>query len=230
MSNLLANLSDLKVSMTEAISVRNVTVLSNLCLSITLLVFAFKFLTFEPGAVALPNAPLTSPVEVKGNWANASFKEGHAWAFSELIGNISKTNIKFVKQRFLAASTPYLRDQLEEEIERQVSIINARKLKQRFVIEDLYFDEYQDVVWIWGTREITIPNQKPLKKTWTYEWRIGVNGGMPKISYFKQYPGKPNLRQRVVPASDTIPELTNEMRNSLIEAGSSVKEIKNENH
>jgi conjugal transfer pilus assembly protein TraE len=229
MSNLLGGLNDIKVSLTEAISVRNVTLLSNLILSVALLVFALKFISFEPGAIALPNAPLTEPIEVRGNWASASFKEGHAIAFSELIGNISNTNIKFVKQRFLASSTPYLREQFEEEIERQVSIINARKLKQRFVIEDQYFDEYQDIVWIWGTREITIPNQPVMKKTWTYEWRIGVSSGMPKISYFQQYPGKPNTRQRVVPAADTIPELTDEMRIGLTESGSVVKEIKDAN-
>ncbi|MGI2115597.1 TraE/TraK family type IV conjugative transfer system protein (plasmid) [Shewanella sp. HL-SH4] len=229
MSKLLSSVHDIKVSLTEAISVRNVTLLSNILLSVALLIFALKFLNFEPGAIALPNAPLTEPIEVRGSWANSSFKEGHAIAFSELIGNISNTNIKFVKQRFLASATPYLRDQFEEEIERQVSIINARKLKQRFVIEDLHFDEFQDIVWIWGTREITLPNQPVLKKTWTYEWRIGVSGGMPKISYFQQYPGKPNTRQRVVPAADTIPELTDEMRLGLVESGSEVKENKDAN-
>ena len=49
--------------------------------------------------------------------------------------------------------------------------------------------------------------------------------GMPKISYFKQYPGKPNTRQRVVPAAETIPDLTEEMREGLKESGSEVKEI-----
>ncbi|WP_076415073.1 TraE/TraK family type IV conjugative transfer system protein [Shewanella sp. UCD-KL12] len=229
MTELLKKANDVKVSLTEAISVRNVTLVSNLALSLSILVFAFKFATFEPGAVAIPNAPLTDPIEVRGSWANSSFKQGHAIAFAELIGNISKTNIKFVKQRFLASSTPHLRDQFEEEIERQVSIISARKLKQKFTIEDIYFDEYQDVVWVWGNREITIPNQKPLNKIWTYEFRIGVHGGMPKISYFKQYPGKPNTRQRTVPASDTIPELTEEMRLGLEESGSTIKEINDAN-
>lgn len=229
MKHLLPKAKDIKVSLTEAISVRNVTLLANLALSLSVLIFALKFLTFEPGAVAIPNAPLTDPIEVRGNWANSSFKQGHAIAFAELIGNISKTNIQFVKRRFLASSTPHLRDQFEEEIDRQVSIISARKIKQKFMIEDIHFDEYQDVVWVWGNREITIPNQKPLNKIWTYEFRIGVHGGMPKISYFKQYPGKPNTRQRTVPAADTIPELTEEMRSGLEESGSTVKEIKNAN-
>ena len=113
----------------------------------------------------------------------------------------------------------------QDEIDRQIAIINARKLKQRFTIDDVYFDEYQDVVWIWGGREITLPGQTPMIKTWTYEFRIAVSSGMPKISYFKQYPGKPNTRQRVVPAADTIPDLTEEMREGLKESGSEVKEI-----
>ncbi len=226
MSKILGSIDDMKMSINEAISVRNVTLLSNLFLSVGVLIFSFKFAMFEPGAVAIPNAPLTSPIEVKGEWANASFKEGHAMAFSELIGNISQTNIQLVKQRFLANTTPYLRDELENEIERQVSIIQARKLKQKFTFEDIYYDKYQDVVWVWGTREIILPRQEPLTKTWTYEWRIGVNAGMPKISYFKQYPGKPNTRQRTVPKAETIPELTEEMRQGLIESGSEVKEIK----
>lgn len=228
MKTILGNADDIKKSIGEAISVRNVTLLSNLLLSAALLIFAIRFFTFEPGAVVLPNAPITDVIEVKGDWANASFKKGHATAFAELIGNISKTNINFVKERILASATPYLREKFQDEIERQVAIINARKLKQRFVIEDIYFDEYQDVVWIWGAREITLPGQSPMTQTWTYEFRIGVVSGMPKISYFKQYPGKPNTRQRVVPAADTIPELTGEMREGLIESGSEVKEVQNE--
>lgn len=49
---------------------------------------------------------------------------------------------------------------------------------------------------------------------------------MPKISYFKQYPGKPNTRQRKVPSADSIPELTEEMRDGLEANGSQVKELK----
>lgn len=225
MISILGSANDIKKSLIEAISVRNITLLSNLCLSVALLIFAVRFATFEPGAIALPNSPITEIIEVQGDWANASFKKGHAIAFAELIGNISKVNIGFVKERFLAASTPYLRDQFQDEIERQISVINARKLKQRFTIEDVYFDEYQDVVWIWGSREITLPGQEPMLKTWTYEFRIGVSSGMPKISYFKQYPGKPNTRQRKVPSQETIPDLPEDMRSGLIESGSEVKDV-----
>ncbi|BDQ68376.1 MULTISPECIES: TraE/TraK family type IV conjugative transfer system protein [Shewanella] len=228
MKSMMGNAEEIRKSIGDAISTRNVSLLSNLILSTAVLIIAIRFATFEPGAVVLPNVPITEVIEVKGDWANASFKKGHATAFAELIGNISKTNINFVKERFLASSTPYLREQFQEEIDRQVSIINARKLKQRFVIEDIYFDEYQDVVWIWGSREITLPGQAPMTKTWTYEFRIGVASGMPKISYFKQYPGKPNTRQRTVPSEDTIPELTSDMREGLIESGSQVKEVPNE--
>lgn len=228
MKAILGNAEDIRKSIGEAISIRNVTLLSNLMLSAALLIFSISFATFEPGAVVLPNSPITEVIEVKGDWANASFKKGHATAFAELIGNISNTNINFVKERFLASSTPYLREQFQDEIDRQISIINARRLKQRFVIEDIYYDEYQDVVWIWGAREITLPGQSPMTQTWTYEFRIGVSSGMPKISYFKQYSGKPNTRQRTVPSADTIPELTTDMRDGLVESGSKVKEIPNE--
>ncbi|GGP59067.1 hypothetical protein GCM10009347_26850 [Shewanella algicola] len=222
---ILNSAEDIKKSLVDAVTTRNIILLSNLLLSSGLLIFALKFAFFEPGSIVLPNAPITEVIEVQGDWANASFKRGHAIAFAELIGNISKSNINFVKERFLSAATPNLRDQFEEEIDRQIAIISARKLKQRFIIDDIYFDEYQDVVWIWGAREITLPGQSPMTKTWTYEFRIGVSSGMPKISYFKQYPGKPNTRQRVVPAAETIPELSKEMREGLIESGSEVKDV-----
>ncbi|MBB1438444.1 TraE/TraK family type IV conjugative transfer system protein [Shewanella sp. SG41-4] len=222
---ILNNADDIKRSLVDAVTTRNVIILSNLLLSTGVMIFAFKFAFFEPAVAVLPNAPVTEVIEVRGTWANASFKKGHAIAFAELIGNISKNNINFVKERFLSAATPNLREQFQDEIDRQIAIINARKLKQRFTIDDVYFDEYQDVVWIWGGREITLPGQTPMIKTWTYEFRIAVSSGMPKISYFKQYPGKPNTRQRVVPAADTIPDLTEEMREGLKESGSEVKEI-----
>ncbi|MBB1388347.1 hypothetical protein H5185_02775 [Shewanella sp. SG44-6] len=223
---ILKNANDVRKSLIDAITTRNVTLLSNLLLSIGICIFAFKFAFFEPGSVVLPNAPMTEVIEVRGDWANASFKRGHAIAFAELIGNISKSNINFVKERFMSAATPNLREQFQDEIDRQIAIISARKLQQRFTIDDVYFDEHQDVVWIWGSREIILPGQPPLIKTWTYEFRIGVASGMPKISYFKQYPGKPNTRQRVVPAADTIPELTEDMRAGLEESGSEVKDVK----
>jgi conjugal transfer pilus assembly protein TraE len=223
---MLKSADDIRKSLVDAITTRNVVLLSNILLSIGVLIFALRFAFFEPGTIVIPNAPMTDVIEVRGDWANASFKKGHAIAFAELIGNISKSNINFVKERFLASTTPNLRNQFQDEIDRQIAIITARKLKQRFTIEDIYFDEYQDVVWIWGSREITLPRQAPMTKTWTYEFRIGVSSGMPKISYFKQYPGKPNTRQRVVPTADTIPELTEDMRKGLKELGSEVKDIK----
>ena len=223
---ILSSADEVRKSLVDAVTTRHVIILSNLMLSAGVLLFSFKFAFFEPGSIVLPNAPVTEVIEVRGSWANASFKKGHAIAFSELIGNISKNNINFVKERFLSAATPNLREQFQGEIDRQISIISARKLQQRFTIDDVYFDEYQDVVWIWGAREITLPGQTPMIKTWTYEFRIGVSSGMPKISYFKQYPGKPNTRQRVVPSADTIPELTEDMREGLTESGSEVKDIK----
>jgi conjugal transfer pilus assembly protein TraE len=222
---ILGGAEDIRKSLVEAVTTKNVVILSNLMLSTGVLIFAVRFALFEPGSIALPNAPITDVIEVRGSWANASFKKGHAIAFAELIGNISNSNINFVKERFLASATPHLREQFQEEIDRQIAIINARKLMQRFTIEDVYFDEYQDVVWIWGSREITLPGQAPMTKTWTYEFRVGVSSGMPKISYFRQYPGKPNTRQTVVPSADTIPELTENMREGLKESGSDVKDV-----
>lgn len=223
---ILVPISEIKSSLSAAITSRNINLLSNLILSCALLIFSIAYLTDDSGAVAIPNAPLTEPIEVRGEWANKSFKVGHAFAFSELVGNLSPQNIDFVKQRFLASSVPALRQELGDELERQIAIIKARKIKQKFTIEDVYFDEYQDVVWVWGSKEITLPRQKPKTNIWTYEYRIGVSAGMPKIKFFTGYQGKPNVRQRVVPAQDSLPELDSDMREDLKDAGSEVKELK----
>jgi conjugal transfer pilus assembly protein TraE len=226
MSNLLKTANEIRLSMTEAITSRNVTLLSNIILSVALLMIAVRFWTFEPGAVAIPDAAVTSPLEVKGNWASASFKMGHAIAFAELLGNVNGNNVKFVKERFLSRATPYLRDQFEDEIDRQIAIIQARKMKQTFMMEDSYYDDTQDIVWIWGNRTITLPNQDPLHDIWTYEMRIGVENGMPRLMYFQQYAGKPNTKQKKVTPASEVPTLSEDMKQGLQESGSKVEEGK----
>lgn len=221
--SLLKTAEELSVSIRDAINSRNIVLLSNVLLSVGVFCLGVKVLFSSAGVIALPNAPLTEEISVKGSWANEGFKKLHAQAFSELLGNINPNNVRFVKERFLASATPYIQQQFSEELDRQVAIIRARKMDQKFIMEDSYYDEYQDVVWVWGSREITLPNQTPLKEVWTYEWRIGVNAGMPKISYFSQYKGKPNTRQQKVVPADEVPQLSDDMKEGLVESGSTPK-------
>lgn len=209
---MLMDINEIKKSVSEAISARNIQLLANLCLSIAVLMLAIRYVFFEPGAIAIPNAPITESIEVKGDWANGAFKQGHAIAFASLLGNISPQNISFVKQRFLISSSPALRNTVEQELDTQISLIKTRKIKQSFTMEDVHFDESQDAIWVWGEKTLLVPNSPAIKSTWTFEFRIGVNAGMPKITYFNQYKGKPNLRQRKLPQAELIPYLDNEIK------------------
>ena len=146
--------------------------------------------------VAVVTPPqFSEELRVSQNQANEHYKVRWAFAAASLAGNVNDKNAQFVTEQLGLMLSPYLRDAILPTIRRQAQIVAARKAVQRFTIEDAVYEPKNDVVFIWGHRELQInKNDQPSKERWTYEFRIQPFTGRPAITHFDSYPGPPRSK------------------------------------
>lgn len=135
------------------------------------------------------------PVIVDGNYANHSYTAGHAIAIAVMLGNISPRNVDFVTEKFMRMLSPRLQSMLTNALDTEAKLLVRRRARQTFEVDDVMFRNADNIVWIWGTKSTTV-GANTAKDTFTYEFRLEPNNGIPKITHFDAYPGKPQIRRK----------------------------------
>lgn len=166
----------------------------NLILASSVLVLAFMVATEDTVAVVTP-PQFSEELRVSQNQANEHYKVMWAFAGSALAGNINEDNAEFVVDQLGRMFSPYLKDAILPSIEREAQIVAARKAEQTFKIEDAIYEPKNDIVFVWGHKELEVDkSDKPSSQRWTYEFRIEPFTGRPAITHFDSYPGPPKSK------------------------------------
>lgn len=166
----------------------------NIILASSVLALTIMVATEDTVAVVTP-PHFSEELRVSQNQANEHYKVRWAFAAAALAGNISEKNAGFVVEQLGLMFSPYLKDAILPSIRREAQIVAARKAEQRFTIEDAIYEPKNDVVFIWGHKELKVDkNDKPTSERWTYEFRIEPFSGRPSISHFDSYPGPPKSK------------------------------------
>ncbi|PTC00943.1 hypothetical protein C9975_04785 [Thalassospira xiamenensis] len=186
-SKVLASLKDLE-------SIKKIQLMINSALAISVVMLTFMVAIEDTVAVVTP-AHFSQELRVSHNQANEHYKVRWAWSAASLAGNINDKNADFVVDELGRMFSPYLKTAILPSIRREVQIVAARKAEQRFAIEDAIYEPQNDVVFIWGYRELRLDNNTtPVKERWTYEFRIEPFTGRPAITHFDSYPGPPRSK------------------------------------
>ncbi|HAQ48940.1 MAG TPA: hypothetical protein DCR37_07830 [Glaciecola sp.] len=135
------------------------------------------------------------PVIVDGKYANRSYIANHALSIAVSLGNISAKNIDFVSEAFLRMLSPRLQTKLGKSLETEAKLLAKKRARQTFEVEDVMFRDRDNLVWVWGEKSTTVGGNT-MREYFTYEFRIEPNHGMPKITHFDAYPGKPSMRDK----------------------------------
>lgn len=133
------------------------------------------------------------PIIVDGKYANRSYIANHALSIALSLGNISSKNIDFVSDALMKVLSPRLQTKLGKALETEAKLLSKRRARQTFEVEDVMFRDSDNLVWVWGEKSTTVGGNT-LREYFTYEFRIEPNHGMPKITHFDAYPGKPSMR------------------------------------
>ena len=180
----------IRTSFSQAIATRNIVVLANFFLALITLVLLLKVMSEDVRVVAIPPV-FRSEIELVGDRANSTFKQGWAVHFSQMIGNVSPENINFVVDHVKGYLSPRLRKGMESDMTKAALTVQTRRIKRAFVVEDLHHNLISDIVYVWGNRTTEVPHAKPLVERWTYEFKITSSNGMPRIVHQDNYEGLP---------------------------------------
>lgn len=167
------------------------------------------FLDKPVTVVTPPN--MNEEIRVIGNKASESYKTQWALFYSTMLGNINPKNIQFIMDYIIKSLSPELQGRIAAELQSQINIMQTRGVDQTFTPIDIYFDEKNDMVYVWGTKTTKLTNVSDKQETskWTYEWVIGLRQGMPRIAYANQYAGTPNIKKITINGKEQLEKLDN---------------------
>jgi len=200
-------------SWSQAMVTNNVKSVTILVLSIIILLQQF-LLNRDAIEIKIHPANITDTVTVKGNEANPVYKQSWALAMAELIGNINAKNVTFMKDAVMPILSPRLQLQLGKQLDETVTIIKAKNISQIFIVQNMFHNEKNDVIYIWGTKKSFMGGESVSSVKWTYEFKIGVYNGSPRILHVDQYIGTPAKKIR---SSDPVNNefLSNELKDAM---------------
>ncbi|MCW2456417.1 TraE/TraK family type IV conjugative transfer system protein (plasmid) [Rahnella aceris] len=180
---------------------RNNTVLVVL---LAALVGKLVFFTDPVTIVTPPNQ--TEEFKITGNKASENYKTQWGLFFATMVGNINPKNIEFVIDYITKALAPSLQSKVSEQFKTMANLMATRGVDQTFVPSDIYYDPINDFVYVWGTKTtklINVPNKSETSR-WTYQMTIGVKNGIPRIAYFDNYSGSPNIKKVTVNGKEEL--------------------------
>jgi conjugal transfer pilus assembly protein TraE len=199
-------------SWSQAMVTDNIKTLTILGLTVVILLQQFV-INRAPVEVKINPTTLTETAIVRGNDANPVYKQSWALAMAELVGNINPKNVEFMKDAIVPILSPRLQVDLSRQIDETVTIIRAKNITQIFIVNNMYHNTKNDVIYIWGDKKSFIGNEAASSVKWTYEFKIGVHNGSPRILHVDQYLGTP---AKQIKASDLVDD--NFLPNSLKDA------------
>jgi conjugal transfer pilus assembly protein TraE len=166
--------------------------ISNTALAVSLAISIFINIASDDVIVMIPPNLTEEAIIVNGK-ANAEYQKRFSYAYALLLGNVNPANVDFVKQEMEKVLSPALQDLILEQIENESIIMKKRKITQRFDIDNMLYNDTQDIVWVWGDRTIKGVGTQSITEPHTYEFQIKPVNGKPRIVYFNSKKGNPKM-------------------------------------
>ena len=194
--------SQVMKSWSEAVATRNLLLLSNVIMAGVLAVLVLAYIFSEPKIIAVTENEVYGELSVHGDKANQNFQQAWAYSVSNLIGNLNPRNIGFVKKALMRVLSPRLQVEIEPMLDRQAELIKMRDIRQVFIAEDMIHDPDSDLITIWGQKLTFIKGEPKADSKWSYEFKVEVRKGLPRIVHIDQYPGTPRKRKEAMAARE----------------------------
>ncbi|WP_028113082.1 TraE/TraK family type IV conjugative transfer system protein [Ferrimonas kyonanensis] len=175
---------------TQASKLTPVLIMTIAVLAVINAMVVYDKLTQEPWTQVIPQN-FDGIIEIKEGEANQIYNTSFALSFTQLVANISPRSVDKIIESLEPSLSPALQATLPAELEKQATIIKARKVQQVFLLDNIYYDEITETVYVFGNKLSFVKGEPAGKALWTYEWRIKPNSGRPRIMHYDSYAGKP---------------------------------------
>jgi hypothetical protein len=189
--------SNMDKRMAEVVSSGQFHRISNLVLSVAVVLLVITVLNNEPVTQIIP-PKLDERITMSVNMADSGYKKAWAKYVAILAGNVTPANVQFVSDSIGELLAPDVYHRVSGELGSLVFTVQKEARRTTFIPKRVLYEEASDKVFIEGDFEILLPSDDALNPatrrgrntmTKVYEIAVDIENGAPLVKHFDTYFG-----------------------------------------
>ncbi len=129
---------------------------------------------------------------VTNDASSVGYKEAWGFALAQLIGNVTPSNVGFIKERIERMLSPAIYNDVISVLEVQSQQIKNDRVSMRFEPRFVEYESKSKKVFVYGysfTKGMSSESEKRIDRT--YEFTIAISNYIPIIDFMTTYEGRP---------------------------------------
>ncbi|MCB5162643.1 type IV conjugative transfer system protein TraE [Marinomonas algarum] len=128
--------------------------------------------------------------------ASQSYKEAWGFALAQLLGNVTPTNVDFIKERLAGLLSPKIYSDVMSAIDVQAQEIRLDRVTIRFEPRFVEYEKDSEKVFVYGTSFTKgLSKDSEISTDRTYEFDIAVSNYIPVVDFIDTYKGRPRTEK-----------------------------------
>ena len=174
----------------EKLQVQKYTVL---VLSLLVAVLSVNAMTKRERLIIMP--PIANEqIELAYQSASRSYHESFGLYVASFLGNINPGNAGFVKQALELSFSPTLYSEIQRTITDDAERMRASGRTLRFFPDRVIYEQSTGKTFVAGKQEIVSAAGNVHEQDVTYEMRVAIRKGLPKVESYAFYTGAPRTQ------------------------------------
>lgn len=124
--------------------------------------------------------------------SSQGYKEAWGFALAQLFGNVTPSNVGFIKDRIDRLLSPAIYNDVINVLEMQSQQIRNDRVSIRFEPRFVEYEPKSEKVFVYGYSFIKgMSNESEVRTDRTYEFEIAISNYIPVIDFMDTYEGRP---------------------------------------
>lgn len=123
--------------------------------------------------------------------ASQSYKEAWGMFLAQLVGNVTPTNVTFLKERLSPLLSPSIYAEVMTGLDMQSQKIVQDRIVTRFEPREVAYETTTDKVFVFGRSYVKGATGEERSEERTYEYGIRIKNYLPMVVSAQTYEGKP---------------------------------------
>jgi len=166
----------------------------NGALSVAVVLLAYMVFTKDQIVVVTPET-LGSEAWITKSDASESYKESWGLYLAQMTGNITPSNVDFLKERLKPLLSPAIYSEVIDTLEMQAQNIKNDRITMRFEPRFVEYEKVSGKVFVYGYSFVKGATGTEDRGERTYEYRINIGNYAPMIMDINTYAGKPRTER-----------------------------------
>jgi len=134
---------------------------------------------------------LTEDAWVTKDQASQNYQEAWAFAFAQMLGNVTPGTVGFIKDRIQPLLSPRIYQDVIDVLEVQSQDIVNNRVTMRFEPRSVMYEVSTGKVFVEGWSYVKAISTNETRSARTYEFKIKVSNYAPVFEHIETYAGKP---------------------------------------